>query len=103
VNLLISGRLSRPPSSVHCFRDVTLYANIFANLNVLITCQQHNKDRHWRFLKKHGAFDFIDDIVRPFEETGVIVSNTRPCSININHITEYNLNTIIQRLIVYTP
>ena len=102
MNLLISSALTRPPSSIHCFRDITLYASVFADLQVLITCKPHNKDRTWYRLKQHGAFDFIDDIIDYNQESGIIVSPMRPCSIHVDRLTEAGLNGVIARLAVYT-
>jgi hypothetical protein len=102
MNLLISGRLSHPPSSVHCFRDVTLYATIFADFDVLVACQRHNRDKHWKWLKSHGAFDFIEDIIDYNQEHGVSISPYSPCSIRLDSILETDLNRIIGHLSVYT-
>ena len=102
MNLLISGRLSQPPSSVECFRDVTLYANIFAHLDVLLACRRENRDKHWRFLKSHGAFDFIEDIIDHEEEPGIIISPEAPCSLRVGQLLETDLIRIIGYLSVYT-
>jgi len=102
MNLLISGRLSRPPSSVHCFRDVTLYASVFREMDVLLMCRKHNIDRNWRWLKQHGAFDFIQDIVEYQQEPGIMVSPVRPTNIHTDIIDGPQLQHIIAQLTVYT-
>ena len=66
--IVIEASLTEPPSSVACFRDVTLYANCFINRNILLECSPDVQDIYWRWLKKHGAFDFVADIVAPFSE-----------------------------------
>ncbi len=102
MNLLISGRLSHPPSSINCFRDVTLYASVFANFDVLVACERKNRDKHWRWLKKHGAFDFVEDIIDYNAEQGVTISPNPPYSIQVHHILATDLNRIIRYLSVYT-
>ena len=102
MNLLISGKLTRPPSSIYCLRDITLYASVFADLNVLITCNPHNKDYIWQRLRQYGAFDFVDDIIEYEQEPGISVSPVRPCNIHVDRLTEAGLNTVITRLSVYT-
>ena len=101
MNLLLAGRLCRPPSSVHCFRDITLYAHVFTNLHVLLTCAPHNKDRNWRWLKNHGAMDYIQDIVEHGSESGVLIGPERPCAIQLERLTENGLNRVISYLNVY--
>ena len=66
--LVIDAALSEPPSSVHCFRDVSLYANVFKSLDVLTACPKQTKDIYWHWLKKHGAMDFKKDILHYNEE-----------------------------------
>ena len=102
MNLLIAGVLARPPSSVHCFRDITLYARVFAELNVVLTCRPHNIDRTWYWLRRHGAMDFVDDIVPRGVESGLMIAPETPCNIRVDRLTEPGLNRIINMLSVYT-
>jgi len=102
MNLLISGKLCKPPSSVHCFRDVTLYASVFNDMTVLLACNQYNKDRYWQWLKSKGAFDFIEDIVCYDQEPGLLIAPMRPCGIQVDRLTESGLNRVITQLDVYT-
>ena len=66
--LIIDAALSEPPSSVHCFRDVSLYADIFKKLEVIASCPKETKDIYWKWMKQHGAMDFIKDIIIHDEE-----------------------------------
>ena len=102
MNLLIAGVLARPPSSVHCFRDITLYTRTFTDINIILTCRQHNVDRTWQWLKRHGAFDYVDDIVGYGDLPGLSIAPDSPCNIQVNRLTEHGLNGIISRLSVYT-
>ena len=102
MNLLIAGVLARPPSSVHCFRDITLYAQVFADMDVVLTCRPHNIDRTWEWLKRHGAMDFVDDIVPRGSTHGLLISPDSPCNIRVGRLSEPGLNRIISTLSVYT-
>ena len=95
--IIIDAELSAPPSSVSCFRDVTLYSNCFLNADVLMECRQDEKDLYWKWLKSRGAFDFIEDIVRPYEERGFLIKNKRG-NLVVDRIIESNLNFILNRL-----
>lgn len=102
MNLVISGKLTRPPSSVHCFRDITLFAKVFSDMNVLLACYKHNIDRNYHWLKKHGAFDYVEDIIEYGQESGITISPLRPCTLHVDRLTEAGLNRIITHLSVYT-
>jgi hypothetical protein len=99
--VLIEAALSEPPSSVCCFRDLTLYATIFLNADVLVECRQQNKDLYWRWLKKRCAMDFVKDILRYGEQGGgVKIRSKRIGKANImtERIDEHSLNYILSRL-----
>ena len=98
--VLIEAGLSEPPSSVSCFRDLTLYATIFLDADVLIECRQQNKDIYWRWLKKKCAMDFVKDILKYGEETGVKIRSERIGRGNImaEKIDAFSLNDITMRL-----
>ncbi len=95
--LIIDAQLSVPPSSVSCFRDVTLYGNCFLNADVLMECRRSEKDLYWKWLKSRGAFDFIEDIVRPYEERGFLIKESKG-NLQVDRINESNLNFILNRL-----
>ena len=95
--LIIDAELSAPPSSVSCFRDVTLYGNCFLKSDVLMECRQSEKDIYWKWLKSRGAFDFIEDIVRPNEEKGFLIKE-KGGNLQVDRINESNLNFILSRL-----
>ena len=98
MKLLIDGKLALPPSSVSCFRDVTLYSSVFGQFEVLIESRRRNRDAVWDFLKQRRALDFVDDFARPSQEHGVSLSNRRGCNICVTQITAGNLEFIINRL-----
>lgn len=99
MNVIIEAYLSEPPSSIHCFRDVTLYANCIINKTVLIECQKSEKDTYYKWLKSFGAFDFIEDIVSLNKEKGYKIG-LKKGNIVVDRINEANLNEIITKLSV---
>ena len=94
VKVIFEAYLSEPPSSVHCFRDATLYAACLAKLNVLIECDQDNKDFYYTWLKNNGAYDFVDEIVEVGIEKGYRIG-TFKANLQIERIDYSNLNTVI--------
>ena len=98
MRLLIDGKLALPPSSVSCFRDVTLYSSVFGQFEVLVEAKKKNRDMIWNWLRDRGAMDFVDDFVRPDHAHGVTLSYRRNCNICVTRITANNLEFIINRL-----
>ncbi len=82
--VLIEGSLSEPPSSVYCFRDLTLYANVFLDADVLVECDKENIDLYWEWLRKRCAMDFIRDILGFGEQEGIRIGfwGGRSCKYN---------------------
>jgi len=70
VHIIINAQLVNPPSSVSCFRTLTMVAHVFCHHSVLIETD-FEKDPYYKFLKKFGAMDFVDDILNTGEETGL--------------------------------
>lgn len=97
VNVIIEAYLSEPPSSIHCFRDVTLYANCIINKTVLVECEKYEKDMYYKWLKSFGAYDFVEDIVSIDKEKGYKIGLNKG-NIAIDRISEVNLNLIITKL-----
>lgn len=97
MKIIFDGRLTEPPSSVHCFRDASLYASCFIKANVLVECESKMKDSYYHWLKKYGAYDFVDEIVGTDEEIGIKIG-LRDGSLALQKITAENLNIIINFL-----
>lgn len=98
MNLIIDADLTEPPSEISVFRDITLYSTMFLKMQVLLACDQDMKDLYWYWLKKFGAYDYIQQIIRDGEEVGVIISPENYATIKIKHLRVENLNFIISRL-----
>jgi hypothetical protein len=73
-NLIVDARLTEPPSEVSVFRDVTLYAKVFLNLNILVQCKKHETDLYWYWLRRRGAFDYVTDFIEHNTELGILIS-----------------------------
>ena len=97
--VIIDAKLSEPPSSVSCFRDVTLYSNCFLNADIVLECNKDLRDLYWYWLKQRGAFDFIKDFISPKQEVGTLIK--KGGNISVDRIIESNLNFIVNRLRVF--
>ena len=73
MNLILDHALSEPPSSVTLFRDTTLVAKIFCEMDVYVECKKGTRSIYKKWLVEHGAYDFITDIVLPYECHGLTV------------------------------
>ena len=67
VNLIIEADLSNPPTELLQFRYLTLVAHENLNLDCLIEVEQDMKDIYYKYLRKHGSMDYIDQLVTPKE------------------------------------
>lgn len=94
MKVIFEASLSEPPSSISCFRDVTLYASCFAKVSVLVECYPDQKDIYYYWLKRNGAYDFVDAIINLDEEVGYKIG-IENCNFNIDRIDCHNLNSII--------
>lgn len=95
--IAISARLTEPPSYVTCFRDVTLYSKCFLDSEILLECSPEKQDIYWRWLKKHGAWDFVDDIVERKSEPAFSIRR-KGGSLSVDYISYSNLNSILGAL-----
>ena len=97
-NLIIDARFTEPPSEHSVFRDVSLYANMFLGLSVLVECKKKDKDLYWYWLRRSGSFDFIEDFVEPETESGILLSYLRG-NISVQMLSAETLNFVINQLI----
>ena len=96
-NLIVDAILTEPPSEHSVFRDVSMYASVFLNFNVLVECNKEDFDLYWYWLKSRGAFDFVEDFVEPNVESGILISCFRG-NISIKSLTAETLNCVIGQL-----
>ncbi len=99
--LKIQAALTEPPSSVTVFRDTTLYASAFCDLEVLLECKPGTRSSYWRWLKSWGAHDFVEELVREGEEGGLYLGKAlgKGCAnINVDRLNYATYPFVIQRL-----
>ena len=96
-NLIVDADLTEPPSETSVFRGVTLYAKTFLDHDVLVECEREVVDLYWYWLKRRGAFDFVDDFIDIGVEFGIRL-NTRGGSIVVKKLSVESLNFVIGRL-----
>ena len=66
VNLIITAELSSdPPSEGLYFRFLTMMAQKELGYDVVLESEKEMVDIYWKFLKRKGWFDFVDDFVEP--------------------------------------
>ena len=95
--IIYDSVLTEPPSSVHCFRDVTLYSNVFLNADNLIKCPKGTRSMYWGWIKKYGAQDFIKELLTEDEDQqGIEVGVDK--SLNFKILNESNYNILINKL-----
>ena len=95
--IILEAALSEPPSSVHCFRDVTLYASIFRRKEILVACDRDMIDNYWNWLKSFGAMDFVKDIIPEGVEDGYTIG-TKNSNLTIPLLDETYLSKVITTL-----
>ncbi len=98
MNLIINAELCEPPSEISCFRDVTLYGKIFIFEDVLVQCPLGTRSIYWKWLKIHGAHDFVSQLIKETEiEKGFTIASKK-ANININRIFCENVSFIINSI-----
>ena len=66
MNLIIVAHLSSdPPSEGLYFRFLTMMAQKELDYSVVLESEKDNVDAYYKFLKKKGWFDFVEDIILP--------------------------------------
>ena len=99
VQLIIESFLTEPPSEISCFRDVTLYAKTYIFEDVLLLCPLGTRGVYWNWIKKHGAHDFISQLITEYEkEPGYKIGIAPGSNFITDRITCDNLNQIINSL-----
>ncbi len=96
--LIIESCLSEPPSEISCFRDVTLYAKTFLFEDVLLECKEGTRSIYWEWLKRHGAHDYISQLVKEEEREMGFTIKTQQANLVTDRINCNNLNEIVYRL-----
>jgi hypothetical protein len=95
MNLIIESSLTEPPSSISCFRDVTLYGKTFVFEDILVVCKKGTRSIYWKWLKKHGAHDFISYLLRDDETENGFLIHTKRGNLITDKIDASNLSDFI--------
>lgn len=102
MNLIIVADLSSdPPSEGLYFRHLTMVAQKELDYDVVIEADGEMVDTYWKFLKSHGWFDFIDDIVVPewrIEGARIDTHNNYPMTIRTPYIRCENTPNLLGQI-----
>ena len=103
MNLIIPASLSEPPQNDQLmFRFLTQRAKTDLKLDVLLECEKEAIDLYFKYLKRKGLFDYIDDILSlPHKEDGIRLSYQLeyPKTILVRAITFQNVNNLVGQII----
>ena len=95
MNLIIDAVLCEPPSEVSPFRDVTLYGKTFVFDDILLKCDTGTRSLYWNWLKRHGAHDFISQLIRRDEKEHGFRLSMDKGNLIVDRITAFNLDFIL--------
>ena len=102
MNLIIVADLSSdPPSEGLYFRFLTMVAQKELGYDVLLESEQEMIDINWKFLKRKGWFDFVDDIIIPewrLEGVRVDTQNNYPMTIRTPYIRCENTPNLLGQI-----
>jgi hypothetical protein len=102
MNLIIVADLSSdPPSEGLYFRFLTMVAQKELGYDVLLESEQEMIDVNWKFLKRKGWFDFVDDIIIPewrLEGVRVDTQNNYPMTIRTPYIRCENTPNLLGQI-----
>tara|TARA_R110000765_G_scaffold83234_2_gene161742 strand:- start:84 stop:395 length:312 start_codon:yes stop_codon:yes gene_type:complete len=96
--IIYDCELTEPPSSVTCFRDVTLFTKIFLNADNLIKCPRGTRSMYWKWIKEYGAHDFVSGLLRYGEDQGGLIVASKNANVKVSLINEHNYGDIINTI-----
>lgn len=99
--VLIVAELSEPPSEILYFRYFTGVAKVNLAFDVVIESQRDFRDQYYKYLKKHGARDFVYDFVTPEDNVDAIrvdLLHNYPRTIITDRITCSNVTDLVSSL-----
>jgi hypothetical protein len=99
--IIYDCQLTEPPSSIYCFRDITLFSKVFLNADNLIKCPTGTRSMYWKWIKRYGAHDFVEELLKYEEKQSGIVVAQENANIKISSIDEFNYGNIISTLQKY--
>ena len=99
--IIYNCQLTEPPSSIHCFRDVTLFSQIFLNADNVLKCPKGTRSSYWRWIKNFGAHDFITELIKDDDEQTGITIGFEKSNIIVDRLDEVNYGMVIENLKKY--
>jgi len=99
---VIAGGLCEPPTESLPFRHLTLVSKENLEFDVLLECPKEFEDFYFKYMKKMGVFDYVDDIIYPelkIEGIRLDIQNLYPYTIVTDRITFTNFNIILGQII----
>lgn len=98
MTLIIRDSLVNPPTWFASFRDLTLFCHVMLRLDTVIESEQF--DIYYRWLKRRGGMDFVDDFVRPGAEDGLRLDTEHqyPRTIVTDRIVPENTDNLLRQI-----
>jgi len=98
VTLIIRDLLLNPPTWFASFRDLTLYCSVFLRIDCVI--ESDEVDRYYRWIRRCGGMDFVEDFVRPGSEDGLRldVAPGHPRTLITDRIAPENMQRLIRMI-----
>ena len=98
MTLIIRDALVNPPTWFTSFRDLTLLCHTFLSYHTVI--ESEDADIYYRWLKRRGGMDYVEDFVRPGSEDGLRLDmeHNYPCTIVTDRIVPENTEELINRI-----
>lgn len=101
MNFLIVGEIL-PASESLPLRYLTLLSHDKLDLEVLIECDRQKQDFYYKYARKYGLFDYVEDIVYPeFSIEGIRLDTSHgfPLTIVTDKVDFKNFNTVLGQVI----
>lgn len=98
MTLIIRDSLVNPPTWFASFRDLTLFCHVMLHLDTVIESEQF--DIYYRWLKRRGGMDFVDDFVLPGAEDGLRLDTEHqyPRTIVTDRIVPENTHELLNQI-----
>ena len=93
--IILDAELSDPPSSRTCFRDTTLYVDLFLDADIVVECRRSMFDFYWYWLKQGGATDYVSQLVRRGEEHGISIRKDIGGTLTLDRLNESTLPKVV--------
>mgnify|MGYP000946668754 CR=1 FL=1 len=99
--IIYDCQLTEPPSSIYCFRDVTLFSEIYLNADNVLKCPKGTRTAYWNWIKNFGAHDFVSDLIKEDEDQLGITVGFEKSNIIVDRLDEFNYGIVINFLKKY--